>query len=757
MPDTTNKAGAQPAGRAALLSALDASFSRDEIDALLHARHDNPFRVLGAHRLDDGRRVVRALLPGARSVQVVARDDGRPLGTLTHHADDGRYGLFTGEVASDAPYLLRIDWEGTTQETEDPYTFGALLPDDVLHQLSNGDAAVVNEALGSRAMTVDGVAGVRFAVWAPNASRVSVVGDFNSWDGRRHPMRKRHYGGVWEIFVPRLGPGTRYKYEIAGRDGGVLPLKADPLARQTEKPPATASIVADPTPFTWHDDAWLAVRSERQRSGAPISIYEVHAESWMRIEEDGWRTLNWEELGERLIPYVKSLGFTHLEFLPIAEHPFGGSWGYQPLGQFAPSARFGTPQQFAAFVDRCHAESLGVILDWVPAHFPNDAHGLIQFDGTPLYEHADPREGYHQDWNTMIYNLGRNEVGGFLAASALNWLEHFHVDGLRVDAVASMLYRDYSRKAGEWVPNVYGGRENLESIAFLRRLNDDVKRRCPGTITIAEESTAWPGVTAPVDQGGLGFDFKWNMGWMHDTLDYMSRDPLYRSHHHHEMTFSMVYAYSERFVLPLSHDEVVHGKGSLLGKMPGDRWQRFANLRAYLSFMWTHPGKKLLFMGGELGQLAEWNHDQSPHWHLLEDALHAGMQRLVGDLNRLYTSEPALYERDDDPSGFGWLIGDDAANSVFAFRRIAAGRELVVVVNLTPVLREGYRVGLPRDGHWQEVFNSDASIYGGSNRGNGGGLHAEHDGRHGQPFSAAVTLPPLGCVMFSSVDPGHAR
>ncbi|MGI4816267.1 MAG: 1,4-alpha-glucan branching protein GlgB, partial [Janthinobacterium lividum] len=475
---------------------------------------------------------------------------------------------------------------------------------------------------------------------------------------------------------------------------------------------------------------------------------EVHAESWLRLDEEGQRGLNWGELADRLIPYAKSMHFTHLEFLPVAEYPFGGSWGYQPLGQFAPSARFGTPEQFAAFVDRCHAAELGVIIDWVPAHFPNDAHGLIQFDGTPLYEHADPREGYHQDWNTMIYNLGRNEVSAFLLAAALAWLTRYHVDALRVDAVASMLYRDYSRRAGEWVPNKYGGRENLESIEFLKRLNLEVPQHAPGAITIAEESTAWPGVTAPVTDGGLGFQFKWNMGWMHDTLHYMARDPIYRGHHHHEMTFGMVYAYSERFVLPLSHDEVVHGKGSLLGRMPGDAWQRFANLRAYFAFMWAHPGKKLLFMGGEFGQLAEWNHDASPHWHLLDNPGHAGVQKLVRDLNHFYLQEPALHATDSEPSGFDWLIGDDATNSVFAFRRMHQGRTVVVLSNMTPVPREGYRVGLPHGGQWREVINTDAGDYGGSGMGNGGAVWADATPSHGQPCSAVLTIPPLATLML---------
>ena len=613
------------------------------------------------------------------------------------------------------------------------------------------DPYAVLECLGSRPVTHEGIAGVRFAVWAPNARRVSVVGDFNSWDGRRHPMRLRHNAGVWELFVPGLGAGTRYKYEIVSRDGHTLPLKADPCAMQSEKPPATASVVADADAidsFAWTDGDWMQTRGAKQTAQAPITIYEVHAESWLRVPEEGNRGMNWHELAERLIPYAKGMGFTHLEFMPIAEHPFGGSWGYQPLGQFAPSARFGTPEQFAEFVNRAHEAGIGVLIDWVPAHFPNDAHGLIGFDGTPLYEHADPREGYHQDWNTMIYNLGRNEVSAFLIASGIAWLKRYHVDGLRVDAVASMLYRDYSRKAGEWVPNIHGGRENLESIAFLKRLNHEV-RQIPGAITIAEESTAWPGVTASVESGGLGFDFKWNMGWMHDTLHYMEEDPVYRQYHHHMYTFGMVYAYSERFVLPLSHDEVVHGKGSLIGKMPGDRWQKFANLRAYLGFMWTHPGKKLLFMGGEFGQFAEFNHDETPHWHLLDDAFHGGLQKLVRDLNRLYSDEPALHRLDSDPRGFDWLVGDDNANSVYAFRRTdGEGRELVVACNLTPVPRTGYRIGLPRGGRWSEILNSDASIYGGSNMGNGGVIHADDYPSHGREQSAALTLPPLATIVL---------
>lgn len=715
-----------------------------EIQALIHAGHGNPFGILGRQPSEQGERV-RVLVPGARSVDLLEAGSRQRLATLEPVAD----GLFAGPIAAGQPYLLSIEWaNGLRQETEDPYSFGALLDEGLLDRLAQGDPIALNEALGAVVTEVDGVPGVRFAVWAPNAQRVSVVGDFNTWDGRRHPMRLRHRAGVWEIFIPRLGAGAHYKYEIRARDGRTLPLKADPVARQTELPPGTASIVAPPLDFSWHDQHWMQQRAARQRVDAPISIYEVHAESWLRLPEQGNRGLDWEELAERLIPYAKSLGFTHLEFLPIAEHPFGGSWGYQPLGQFAPSARFGTPEQFATFVDRCHEAGLGVFLDWVPAHFPNDAHGLIQFDGTPLYEHADPREGYHQDWNTMIYNLGRNEVCAFLLASGLAWLERYHVDGLRVDAVASMLYRDYSRRAGEWVPNQYGGRENLESIAFLRRLNQLVPERAPGAITIAEESTAWPGVTAPVAEGGLGFNFKWNMGWMHDTLSYMQRDPIYRQHHHHEMTFGMVYAYSERFVLPLSHDEVVHGKLSLIGRMPGDTWRKFANLRAYFGYMWTHPGKKLLFMGGEFGQYVEWNHDAAPHWHLLEDPFHAGLQRLVADLNRIYSAEPALHASDSDPAGFQWLIGDDAKNSVFAFVRKSGDASVVAISNMTPIPREGYRVGLPHGGRWREILNTDAGVYHGSNLGNGGALEAQDWPMHGQSHSAALTLPPLSTLIL---------
>jgi 1,4-alpha-glucan branching enzyme len=637
------------------------------------------------------------------------------------------------------------------QETEDPYSFGPQLGDVDLHLFNEGRHFELASQLGGNAVTVDGSPGVRFAVWAPNARAVSVVGDFNTWDPRRHPMRLRYPAGVWELFIPRLTPGTHYKYAIIGPDGWRLPLKADPLARATESPPATASVVADPTPFVWHDEAWMRERGRRQQYNAPLSFYEIHAASWFHPVG---RIPNWDELAERLVPYVSEMGFTHVELMPVSEHPFGGSWGYQPLGLFAPSGRFGPPEGFARFVDACHRANIGVIVDWVPGHFPSDAHGMAWFDGTPLYEHADPREGFHQDWNTYIYNFGRREVQGFLIASGLHWLEQFHVDGLRVDAVASMLYRDYSRAEGQWIPNVYGGRENLEAIGFLRHFNAVVGERCPGAITIAEESTAWPGVSRPISEGGLGFTDKWNMGWMHDTLHYMEEDPVNRAWHHNEMTFGLLYAFSENFVLPLSHDEVVYGKRSLIGKMPGDNWQRFANLRAYYGFMWGHPGKKLLFMGGDIAQEHEWNHDWELDWAGLGDPLRLGVQRLVRDLNRHYAEERALHQRDTVSTGFRWVVGDDRNNSVFAFVRLGsdAAPPVLVIANMTPVPRTGYGIGVPNAGRWHELLNTDSAFYGGSDMGNGGGVQTVPVQRHGEAQSLELTLPPLATLYLRLGD-----
>jgi len=713
-------------------------------DALSRGRHRDPFSVLGPHAHEGGTQL-RVYLPGAHEVRAVLPDGSEA--TLSEVCD----GFFLADVRrlsrADGPaYRLRVGWPGGTQETEDPYAFEPLLGDLDLHLLREGTHRNLADCLGAHAMRAQGVDGARFAVWAPNAWRVSVVGDFNGWDGRRHVMRLRHDAGIWEIFVPGVAPGARYKYEILAGDGSLLPLKADPVARQAEKPPATASIVPDPEPYAWTDQAWMDGRAARHAPDAPLSIYEVHVGSWLG-RGDGESNV-WQQMAARLVPYARSLGFTHIELLPVMEHPFGGSWGYQPLGMFAPTARYGSPADFARFVDRCHEAGLGVILDWVPAHFPTDPHGIMRFDGTALYEYQDPREGFHPDWNTLIYNLGRTEVCNFMLASALEWLRRYHVDGLRVDAVASMLYRDYSREAGQWIPNVHGGRENLEAVAFLRAMNAAVAAECPGAMTIAEESTAWPGVTAPVESDGLGFTYKWNMGWMHDTLRYMSKDPVHRPHHHHDMMFGMVYAYSERFILPLSHDEVVHGKGSLLAKMPGDPWQKFANLRAYLGFMWTHPGRKLLFMGGEIGEDREWNHDSAVDWSACADPAHAGVQRLVGDLNRLYRELPALHRRDSEPDGFAWLVGDDRDNSVFAYLRRDGERKVLVAINMTPVPRQGYRVGVPRAGRWVERLNTDASAYGGSGMGNAGSVRTVETPAHGHAQSLVLTLPPLSTLLL---------
>jgi 1,4-alpha-glucan branching enzyme len=728
-----------PVSNAALLPSPEA------MRALVEARLGDPFSVLGPHQ-EQGTRLLRVWLPGAQAVEALA-PAGADAGTWPLQPCAECPGLFVGGIG-EGGYRLRIRWNGAVQETADPYAFGPLLGDLDLHLIGEGRHLHLADRLGAHVDRIDGVDGVRFAVWAPSASRVAVVGDFNNWDGRRHAMRLRPSAGVWELFVPGVNAGAHYKYEILAADGTRLPLKADPMARATERPPQTASIVASPEAFAWTDQDWIAQRASHDPATSPMSIYEVHADSWLRPDDGG--SFDWDALGEKLIPYVASMGFTHLELLPITEHPFGGSWGYQPLGLFAPTARHGSPEGFARFVDRCHHEGVGVLLDWVPAHFPSDAHGLARFDGSALYEHADPREGFHKDWNTLIYNHGRNEVSGFLIASALEWLQRYHVDGLRVDAVASMLYRDYSRNAGEWVPNVHGGRENYETVAFLRRLNTVVAEHCPGAMVIAEESTAWPGVSAPVDAGGLGFSHKWNMGWMHDTLGYIGRDPIHRRHHHDQMTFGLVYAFSERFVLPVSHDEVVHGKGSLLGRMPGDAWQRLANLRAYLAFMWSHPGKKLLFMGCEFGQEREWNHDGQLDWQHLDDPGHRGIQQLVRDLNALYVGTPALHAGDADPAGFDWIIGDDRDNGVFAYLRRAphGGPPLLVVLNLTPQRQLHYRVGVPSVGRWRELLNTDAAVYGGSGVGNLGAVVADRTASHGQQASLSLSLPPLSALLF---------
>jgi 1,4-alpha-glucan branching enzyme len=718
----------------------------ETIDALLGARHADPFAVLGPHGDPAGRVWLRVLLPGARSVQALDASTGAVLAALEpRHAG----GFFEAALAQPpGNYRLQVAWPGgATSLLDDPYRFPPVLGEMDVWLLGEGTHLRPFEVLGAQLATLLDVPGTRFAVWAPNASRVSVVGDFNHWDGRRHPMRLRRECGVWEIFLPGVTEGAHYKYEVRSGSGHVLPLKADPYALRSEMRPATASRVA-------RLPALLPPSPQRQRANAhdaPVSIYEVHLGSWRRREGAPHEWLNWDELAATLVPYAREQGFTHLELLPVHEHPFDGSWGYQPVGLYAPTARFGEPAGLRRFIQAAHAAGIGVLLDWVPAHFPNDAHGLASFDGTHLFEYADPREGVHRDWDTLIYNFGRTEVRNFLVGNALYWLERFDVDGLRVDAVASMLYRDYSRPPGEWIPNVHGGRENLEAISFLKRMNEVVGMERPQAVTLAEESTAFPGVSRPTFAGGLGFHYKWNMGWMHDTLKYMARDPIHRRHHHGEMTFGLIYAFTENFVLPLSHDEVVHGKGSLLNKMPGDRWQKFANLRAYYGFMFGHPGKKLLFMGAEFAQEREWNHDQSLDWHLLHHAEHAGMQRLVRDLNHFYRSTPALYQIDFSGAGFEWIDHDDAGRSLFSFVRHGheGAAPVLVVSNFTPTVHHGLRLGVPRPGRWRECLNTDSSHYGGSNVGTlFGEASTQPVASHGRPQSVLLTVPPLATVML---------
>ena len=702
----------------------------------------DPHRVLGAHEADGGV-VVRTYRPEARAVRV------QPAGVdATLKDPSGLWEALLPKAKLPLEYELEVEYADGTFTVRDPYAFLPTLGDLDLHLLQEGQLEQLYEKLGAHVREIDGVAGTAFAVWAPNARSVAVVGDFNSWDGRLHPMRSLGSSGIWELFIPGIAEGVKYKFELHTQDGK-LRVKADPLAFAAEVPPANASIVHR-SKHEWSDAAWLERRAQSDALREPMSIYEVHLGSWRRNPREDNRSLNYLELADELSAYVADLGFTHVELMPIMEHPFGGSWGYQVTGYFAPTSRFGTPDDFRSFVDRLHQNGIGVLLDWVPAHFPRDDWALALFDGTHLYEHADPRRGAHPDWGTLIFNLSRDEVRNFLLANGLYWLKEHHVDGLRVDAVASMLYLDYSRKDGEWLPNEYGGRENLEAVEFLKRMNEIAYAREPGVTPAAEESTAWPGVSRPTYLGGLGFGFKWNMGWMHDTLTYFQTDPVHRSFHHHTLTFSLMYAFSENFVLPLSHDEVVHGKRSLLDKMPGDRWQKFANLRSLYAYMWAHPGKKLLFMGGELAEWEEWNYDGSLHWNLLEYPEHQGVQSLVRDLNHAYRSNPALYEVDFDPSGFHWLEPNDAANNVVAFARLDAKGEqpVVCVLNLSPVPRYDYRVGMPAAGRWKELVNTDSAYYGGSGVGNLGGVDAQAKPWHDQPFSALLTLPPLGAVWF---------
>jgi len=716
------------------------------MEAVAGGYHGDPFRVLGPHEVRARNKppgwIVRAFLPQAASAEVVLEEEARPM--RRRHPEGIFEAAFTG---SPRPYRLRIQrHDGTTEEFEDPYRFPPLLTSFDLHLHAEGTLYEAYHSLGAHLVEVDGVPGVRFAVWAPNAEVVSVVGDFNDWDTRRHPMRLRE-GGVWEIFLPGVTEGARYKYFVRSRFRGYRELKADPYAFWFETPPRSASIVTRLDRYQWGDQAWMEARSARNWLREPVSIYEVHLESWLRGPNG--ETLSYRELAPKLIEYVKRMGYTHVEFLPVTEHPYSGSWGYQSTGYFAPTSRMGRPEDFMYLVDQCHQAGIGVIADWVPAHFPKDAHGLAFFDGTALYEHEDPRKGEHKDWGTLIFNYGRNEVRSFLISSALFWLKQYHIDGLRVDAVASMLYLDYSRQPGEWIPNQFGGNENLEAIDFLRKFNE-LAHQVPGAVTIAEESTAFPGVSRPVYLGGLGFTMKWNMGWMHDMLEYFSKDPVYRKFHHSNITFSLLYAFSENFVLPISHDEVVHGKRSLLSKMPGDEWQRFANVRAFLAYMYAHPGKKLLFMGCEIGQYEEWNHNASVRWELLEFGCHRQLQAFVRELNRFYRSQPSLYEQDTSYEGFEWVDFNDVDHSVIAFlRRASDPRDfLLFCCNFTPAPRFGYRFGVPAEGFYEEVFNSDSQWFGGGNLGNAGGVASEAVPAHGRPHSISITLPPLAVVAF---------
>ena len=713
-------------------------------EAIASGTHLNPFGFLGPHAARNNTQV-RTFQPQAQTVSLI--DDAGQIFAKMRKIH--RHGGFSGRLETrDQRYRLRLTYpDGSVRDIEDCFRFPSSLDDFKLHLIGEGKHLQLGDSLGAHSETIQGVSGVRFAVWAPNAGRVSVIGPFNDWDGRCHPMRLHPGNGVWDIFVPGLGSGEMYKFEIIDNHGKLLPLKADPFGRFAEPPPGNASIVND-SHYRWSDDEWMRTRPASLALNKPVSVYEVHLGSWKRCPEENNRWLSYRELAEKLVTYVGEMGFTHIELLPVTEHPFDGSWGYQPIGLFAPTWRFGIPDDFRYLIDRCHQAGIGVIMDWVPAHFPRDEHGLNYFDGTALYEHADPRKGTHADWGTLIFNYGRKEVANYLISNALMWVDDFHIDGLRVDAVASMLYLDYSRKPGEWVPNASGGNENFEAVAFLKQLNEYVHGR--GAVTIAEESTAWPMVSRPTYDGGLGFSYKWNMGWMNDTLSYMGEEPVHRKFHHDRLTFSLVYAFSENFVLPISHDEVVHGKGSMYGRMPGDRWQKFANLRAYYGFMFAHPGKKLLFMGCEFGQVNEWNHDQSLDWDLLNDPAHKGLLHLVRDLNDKYKSNAALYDIDFEPAGFTWISADDRDQSVIAFVRHATdGNFVIAVCNLTPVPRNSYRIGVPSRGTYRAIINTDAKEYGGSGVGTMGNLMTQDSGCHGQPVSLLLTLPPLATLLLS--------
>ena len=724
-----------------------------DVTRILNADHHDPFEILGMHSVwQEGaqRIVVRCFRPDAKGVRVIERETDRPLGTLDRRHTDGFFEGVIPERDSAFSYRLEItSHAGDRYTVSDPYCLTPVLSDFDLHLMVEGSHQNLFDKLGAQVMVHDGLTGIAFSVWAPAARRVSVVGDFNGWDGRCHQMRARGASGTWEIFLPDLTEGALYKFEIKGGDGGIQ-VKIDPFAKRMELRPQTAAIVHTIDDQLWTDAVWIDKRSTSHAVEEPLSIYEVHPGSWRRVPEEGNRSLSYVELAETLVPYVKDMGYTHIELMPILEHPLDQSWGYQVLGYYAPTSRYGTPGEFQHFVNTCHNNDIGVILDWVPAHFPRDAHGLAHFDGTALFEHEDPRQGEHPDWGTLIFNYGRTEIRNFLINNALFWIGKYHIDGLRVDAVASMLYLDYSREEGEWVPNRFGGRENLDAVSFLQELNHKTYERFPGVLMIAEESTAWPGVSRPTYLGGLGFGFKWNMGWMHDTLGYMANEPVHRKYHHDNLTFGLVYAFHENFILAISHDEVVHGKGSLLNKMPGDAWQKFANLRAYFGYMFGHPGKKLLFMGCEFGQWKEWDAEASLDWHLTEHADHAGLQSLIRDLNGLYRREPALHQLDSEATGFDWIDFGDHDQSIIAFQRKGkdASEALLFVCNFTPVLREHYRLGVPEGGTYLELLNTDSALYGGGNHGNLGVVQTEPTESHGRPNSIDITLPPLSTVVF---------
>ena len=703
------------------------------------ARHHDPFEVLGRQASDNGERVVW-YRPGAENVRLLDTDEA------LQRVGDSDFFFWEGP-SGQLPRHYRLAWQDTDgqHQSYDPYCFSPLVGDFDIHLFNEGNHWHAYRFLGAHIHQVDGIEGVLFVVWAPNAERVSVIGAFNHWDGRINPLRNRGGGGIWELFMPGLEAGTLYKFELRHRDSGTVHVKSDPYARAAELRPGTASKVASPTGYEWRDDAWLTTRREWDWQHRPITMYEVHLGSWQRDDQDGF--LNYRDIADRLIPYVKQHHFTHIELLPVTEHPLDASWGYQTTGFFAPTSRFGDPDDLRYFIDRCHQEHIGVILDWVPGHFPKDAHGLARFDGSPLYEHEDPRRGEHRDWGTLIFNYGRNEVRNFLIASAVYWLEEFHIDGLRVDAVASMLYLDYSREDGDWLPNQYGGNENLEAIEFIRQLNQITHGQHPGTLMIAEESTAWPQVTRPPWVGGLGFTLKWNMGWMHDTLLYMSKDPVHRHFHHDQLTFGMLYAFTENYTLPFSHDEVVHGKSSMLHKMPGDEWQQFANLRLLYTYMWTYPGKKLLFMGSEFGQRSEWDADQPLEWPALDYAPHRGVSDLVRDLNQLYQEQPALHTHEFEPEGFEWIDCHDSDQSIISYQRRNGDDIAVVVLNFTPVVREHYRLGVPHPGWYRVLLNSDSAFYGGSNTGEAS-LEAQPTPWMGHPWSIELTLPPLAGIIL---------